>query len=218
MIVAINKPPGYTSFDVVRKVRSMAGGEKVGHAGTLDPFAQGVLVVGIGRESTKKLSHLTLEDKEYEAILKLGVETDTLDTEGEIVKETPIPNLTDEHIEKIFGLFVGVVKQTPPMYSAKKVGGVRLYDLARRGVEVEREPVSVEIKSLTLKNHDKDTIGFEVTCSKGTYVRQLGADIARELGTVGHLIFLNRVRVGDFTLEDCVTIDKLSETWLSIAN
>jgi len=216
MIVPIDKPRGWTSFDVIRKVRSISGEKKVGHAGTLDPFAEGILVVGIGRHSTKQLRDLSLQEKEYEASLRLGIETDTLDPEGRIVAKKAIPELTENKIIEVFRVLTGFIEQTPPMYSAKKINGIRLYQLARQNIEVKRDPVRVEIKSLTLKSYSRDTIDFVVSCSKGTYIRQLGADIAHALGTVGHLISLKRVRVENFTLEDCKSLEELSESWLSI--
>lgn len=218
MIVAVNKPLGWTSFDVVKKVRSISGERKVGHAGTLDPFAEGVMVLGIGRRGTRELGGLSVLDKEYEACLKLGVETDTLDPEGKIVRRRSVPELTDRIVEDVFGQFTGVIEQTPPMYSAKRMGGIRLYELARRNIEVKRTPVDVEIKSLILISLWGQFVEFSVACSKGTYIRQLGADIACALGTVGHLVSLKRVRVGQFTLDDCRSLEDLSQEWLSIAD
>jgi len=217
MIIALNKPKGKTSFDIVKEVRSISGITKVGHAGTLDPFAEGVLVVGIGRESTKRLSSLTLQDKEYRATLKLGFKTNTLDPEGRIVEKRPIPELDERTIKRVFDTFIGNIKQIPPMFSAKQVQGVRLYELARQNIEIERNPVNVTIKSLTLESFSKGRIDFSVVCSKGTYIRQLGADIAHKLGTVGYLLSLKRIRVGNYTMSDCTSIEELSEIWLSIA-
>ncbi|MFQ6673504.1 MAG: tRNA pseudouridine(55) synthase TruB [Fidelibacterota bacterium] len=213
----IYKPRGWTSFDVVKKIRRITGERKVGHAGTLDPFAEGVLVVAIGRQWTRQLSRLTGEEKEYDAVLKLGIQTDTLDPEGKVVATSPVLPLSEARIEEAFLAFTGRIQQTPPMYSSKKVDGVRLYKLARKNIEIEREPVTVEIKNLRLNSLTKDTLDFSVTCSKGTYVRQLGADIARSLGTVGHLIFLKRIRVGNYSIEDCKSLQDLEEEWLSIA-
>ena len=139
MIIAINKPVKWTSFDVVEKVRSITGEKKVGHAGTLDPFAEGVLVVGIGRESTRMLSQLSATSKDYLAELKLGEETDTLDLTGEVTDQREIPHLTASKIENVLAQFRGEIEQTPPMYSAKKIDGTRLYKLARRGEQVDRE-------------------------------------------------------------------------------
>lgn len=217
MILAVHKPPGWTSFDVVRKVRSITGEKKVGHAGSLDPFAEGVLVVGVGRHSTKRLSVITRQEKEYRAVLRLGIMTDTLDPEGRVVMRKPVPPLTRARVEDVFKSFTGTVQQVPPMYSAKKVGGTPLYTLARDNKEIPRKPVMVTIKELKLHDLTPDTIGFSVVCSKGTYVRQLGADMARALGTVGTLDALIRVRIGDVTLDECLSLEDLERQWLSIA-
>ena len=173
MIVAVNKPLGWTSFDVVDKIRSLTGEKKIGHAGTLDPFASGVLVVGIGRESTKRLSEFTNAYKVYEATLRLGIATDTLDVEGKITEQKSVPQLNESKVLAVFSLFMGTIEQVPPMYSAKKVNGQKLYELARKNITIEREAVTVEIKELVLLSLFDHSIKFRVNCSKGTYVRQL---------------------------------------------
>ncbi|MEE9166313.1 MAG: tRNA pseudouridine(55) synthase TruB [Candidatus Neomarinimicrobiota bacterium] len=215
--MTVDKPRGWTSFDVVKKIRAISGERKVGHAGTLDPFAQGVLVLGIGRKGTKQLGRLALLEKEYEARLRLGIGTDTLDCDGKVISRMPLPQLCEKDIKEVFRSFTRTVMQTPPMFSAKKVAGTRLYKLARQNIEVDRAPVAIEIKSLTLNSFSEDTIDFSVTCSKGTYVRQLGADLALALGTVGHLVALKRMRVGHFTLEESKGLEELSKKWLSTA-
>ncbi|MDP6966693.1 MAG: tRNA pseudouridine(55) synthase TruB [Candidatus Marinimicrobia bacterium] len=217
MIIAINKPVKWTSFDVVEKVRSITGEKKVGHAGTLDPFAEGVLVVGIGRESTRMLSQLSATSKDYLAELKLGEETDTLDLTGEVTDQREIPHLTASKIENVLAQFRGEIEQTPPMYSAKKIDGTRLYKLARRGEQVDRDPVAVRILALQLIDLSDDTITFSVTCSKGTYIRQLASDMANALGTAGHLTALRRTRVGNYHLDDCLSFDLLEQQWMSTA-
>ncbi|MFQ6615425.1 MAG: tRNA pseudouridine(55) synthase TruB [Fidelibacterota bacterium] len=217
MILAIQKPRGWTSFDVVEKVRSVTGEKKVGHAGTLDPFAEGLLVVGVGRESTQRLSHIAQQEKEYRARIRLGISTDTLDTEGNVVTRKPVPPLTRSRIEKVFKSFTGTIQQVPPMYSAKKVGGTRLYELARENKEIPRRPATVTIKELTLEDFTQKTIRFSVVCSKGTYIRQLGADVAQALGTVGYLEALTRIRIGNITLKECHSLQDLEQQWLSIA-
>ena len=217
MIVAVNKPMGWTSFDVVSKIRSLTGEKKIGHAGTLDPFAAGVLVVGIGRESTKRLSEFTNAYKVYEATLRLGLATDTLDVEGKITEQKSVPQLNESKVLAVFSLFMGTIKQVPPMYSAKKVNGQKLYELARKNITIEREAVTVKIKELLLLSLFEHSIKFRVKCSKGTYVRQLGADIAEKLDTVGHLTKLTRTTVGDYKLEDCVEFPQVEEQWMSIA-
>ncbi len=215
MIVAVNKPTGWTSFDVVKKVRRITGERKVGHAGTLDPFAEGVLVLGIGRESTRRLGDITNSEKSYRATLRLGELTDTLDNSGKTVREMPVPQLIESDVAETLSRFIGPQSQVPPMFSAKKVGGERLYKLARKEITVEREPVPIVIESIELVSLGIHSIEFSVTCSKGTYVRQLGADFAEALGTVGHLTRLKRVESGGFTLDDCISFQEIEETWMS---
>ena len=215
MIVAVNKPMGWTSFDVVDKIRSLTGVKKIGHAGTLDPFAAGVLVIGIGRESTKQLSNYANEYKVYEATLRLGLATDTLDVDGKITEKRSIPQINESKVLSTFSQFMGTIKQVPPMYSAKKVNGQKLYELARKNITVERESVRVEIKELVLLSLFGCSMKFRVNCSKGTYVRQLGADIAEKLDTVGHLTGLTRTTVGEYNLEDCIEFTQVEEQWMS---
>jgi len=215
VIVAVNKPMGWTSFDVVDKIRSLTGERKIGHAGTLDPFAAGVLVVGIGRGSTKRLSEFTNTYKVYEATLRLGLATDTLDVEGKITEQKSVPQLNESKVLAVFSLFMGTIEQVPPMYSAKKVNGQKLYELARKNITIEREAVTVEIKELLLLSLFDHSIKFRVNCSKGTYIRQLGADIAVKLDTVGHLTELTRTTVGEYKLEDCVEFAQVEEQWMS---
>ena len=215
MIVAVNKPMGWTSFDVVGKIRSLTGVKKIGHAGTLDPFAVGVLVIGIGRESTKQLSNYTNENKVYKATLRLGLATDTLDVDGKITKKKSIPKINESKVLSAFSQFMGTIEQVPPMYSAKKVNGQKLYELARKNITIERKAVIVEIKELVLLSFFEHSIKFRVNCSKGTYIRQLGADIAEKLDTVGHLTNLTRTTVGEYKLKDCIEFAQVKEQWMS---
>ena len=215
MIVAVNKPKGITSFDVVKYIRKETGIKKVGHAGTLDPFAEGVLVLGLG-PCTKKLTSVTNERKEYHAWLQLGKTTNTLDSEGEITDEKKIPEFNDMNITDVFKSFTGVIRQIPPMFSAKKVNGVRLYKLARKNIEIEREPVKIQIYELEFISFENNVLEFKVSCSKGTYIRQLGADIAQALGTVGYLIKLVRLSVGDYKISECLKLSEFKEQWKSI--
>ena len=193
MIININKPAGWTSFDVVKKVRGIINEKKVGHAGTLDPFATGVLILGPGPD-TKKLSNIALSNKSYVADLTLGIETDTHDCDGKITSKEKIPKLSQEMGEDVLSTFIGNNKQTPPMFSAKKINGVRLYKLARQNKVVKRDPVEINIYQIHLLKFKLPTITFEVTCSKGTYIRVLGFDIAKKLGTTGYLSSLKRIR------------------------
>ena len=173
MIININKPAGWTSFDVVKKVRGIIKEKKVGHAGTLDPFADGVLVLGTGPD-TKKLTDITMASKTYRAELTLGKSTDTQDRDGKISKEAVVPGLTRQTINAVLASFDGIQEQIPPMYSAKHVNGQRLYKLARRNKTVERVPVKITIYQISLLDYNEPVITFEVTCSKGTYVRYWG--------------------------------------------
>ena len=216
MIVPINKPVGWSSFDVVKKVRKITGEKKVGHGGTLDPFAKGVLVIGIGRDSTRQLSYFSNSTKKYEAKLKLGSETDTLDLTGKIINEMNIPLIRKQNMKSIFSEFTGYQKQIPPMFSAKKIKGVRLYKLARQKKTVQREPIQVFIKLLELIDYSSNSINFLVSCSKGTYVRQLGSDIAKKIGTVGHLTELHRIQAGPYSINDCISFATIEKKWTSI--
>jgi tRNA pseudouridine55 synthase len=216
MIYNIYKPIDWTSFDVVKKIKNITKENKVGHGGTLDPFAEGVLIVGTGKD-TKALSSISSYKKSYTATLKLGTATDTLDVTGIITYESSIPSLSFEDIENILNKFVGKQKQIPPMYSAKKVGGKKLYELARKNIEIERDPVDIEIFEIKLNNFNKQFIEFEITCSKGTYVRVLGSDIAKALGTVGHLTKLVRNSVGDYLLDESISIKAFEKRWKNIS-
>ena len=208
MILNIYKPKGWTSFDVVKKVRGILNEKKVGHGGTLDPFAEGVLILGTGAD-TKQLTAISGTDKEYKAILLVGSKTDTHDTEGTVVEEKEIPQLSNEQIETVLKSFIGEQLQIPPMYSAKKFNGKRLYTLARKNIEVKREPSLINIFDIELIEYNSPYISFKVRCSKGTYIRVLGSDIAEKLGTVGHLTALKRIKVGDYTLNDTIQISTL---------
>ena len=209
MIININKPAGWTSFDVVKKVRGIINEKKVGHAGTLDPFATGVLILGTGPD-TKKLSNIALSNKSYVADLTLGIETDTHDCDGKITSKEKIPKLSQEMVEDVLSTFIGNNKQTPPMFSAKKINGVRLYKLARQNKVVKRDPVEINIYQIHLLKFKLPTITFEVTCSKGTYIRVLGLDIAKKLGTTGYLSSLKRISVGSYNITDSKLMEEIS--------
>ena len=212
MILNINKPIGWTSFDVVKKIRFITKEKKVGHGGTLDPFAEGVLVIATGKD-TKQLTKITGTDKSYIATIKLGEITNTLDTEGIIIEKKEIPSINDDKIIKVLNTFLGETRQIPPMFSAKKIGGKRLYELARKNIEVKRESVLVDIKQIALLDYSTEKISFSVTSSKGTYIRVLGKDIAEKLGTVGYLKSLKRIKVGSFTITDSKSLNEFEEKW-----
>ena len=189
----------------------------MGHGGTLDPFASGVLVIGTEND-TKILSEISKSNKSYQAELLLGSKTNTLDPEGEIIDKKPIPKLNELILLKILKTFEGLHKQMPPMFSAKKHKGVRLYKLARKKIEVKRKKINVEIDNISLVKFSKDKIIFNVSCSKGTYIRVLGSDIAEKLGTVGYLINLKRTRVGNHFIEDSKSIKNFEKSWKSYTN
>ena len=217
MIYNINKPIGWTSFDVVKKIRNITKLKKVGHGGTLDPFADGVLIIGVGK-GTKLLKNIVNEKKSYNATLLLGEETDSLDNEGEIVKRKSVPKLNEDLVIKILNSFLGRYIQKPPMFSAKKVNGVRLYKLARKKIEVERDDQNCTIYDISLKGIENNIIEFAVTCSKGTYIRVLGSDIAKKIGTVGYLTKLTRTSIGKHSLSKSLTIKNFESKWKSTEN
>lgn len=202
-----------TSHDVVEKIRKLAREKRVGHGGTLDPFAQGVLVVGIGRESTKKLHHLLKDtDKEYIATLKLGEVSSTGDPEGEIkitADEKTISALTEEKIKKVLKDFTGEIEQVPPVYSALKVKGVPAYKLARQGKTISLPRRKVIIKELELLEWNPPLAKTRAVVSSGTYIRTLAEDIGRALGVGAYLLELTRMRVGDFRIEESKTLEEL---------
>lgn len=207
-ILVVDKPKGMTSHDVVDFIRRHFNIEKAGHAGTLDPAVTGVLVILIGK-ATKLSPELTSGDKEYEATLTLGKKTDSGDAEGKILFESDTSKITEESIRNVFRSFEGEIEQVPPMVSALRHKGKRLYELARKGKEVPRQPRKVHIKELKIKRIEVPDIDFAVTCSKGTYIRKLCDDIGDKLGCGGYLSYLRRVRAGEFTLDKSVLMDKL---------
>lgn len=201
-ILLLDKPEGVTSAEVVRRIKRKVGG-KVGHLGTLDPFATGLLPLCLG-EATKVAQFLNTADKEYEGTIALGIATDTGDRTGLPRREMPVPELSEAALRVVAARFSGEQLQTPPMYSAIKRGGVPLYELARKGVEVEREPRPITIARLELTLAAPAQVQFRVACSKGTYVRVLAEDIGRELGTVAHLAELRRTGFGPFRIDRAV--------------
>ena len=217
MIYSIYKPVGWTSFDVVKKIRFITKEKKVGHAGTLDPFAEGVLIIGTGQD-TKLLQNISNNTKTYIASLTLGLKTDTLDNEGKIIENKIVPDLESSIIDSVLKSFVGNYNHYPPMYSAKKVNGVRLYKLARKNKTIKRSSILSNLSEVTLIDHEKNIITFSVTCSKGTYIRVLGSDIANKLGTVGYLNKLIRTKVGKFDIIDTIQIKDFEKQWKSIKN
>jgi tRNA pseudouridine55 synthase len=223
-VLVIDKPEGLTSHDVVARMRKILGTRRIGHTGTLDPFATGVLVVCVNR-ATRLAQFLSGDDKEYVATMRLGFATDTGDLTG--TPKSPVTDasrITSSEVKETFSRFLGPIKQIPPMYSAKKVGGVKLYEMARRGEEIERAPISVEIKKLELLDSAGDRgpakantqtapteFSFRVVCSSGTYIRALAEDIGACLGVGAHLTRLRRIRSGNCSIDAAVTLETLAD-------
>jgi len=207
-VLLIDKAPDMTSHDVVAIARRSLGTKKIGHCGTLDPMATGLLMLVVGR-ATKIQDLLMSEDKEYQGTITLGKTTSTQDREGEVLVEIPVPSLGADEIDAVFGKFMGPFEQIPPMVSAIKKDGVPLYKLARKGQEIEREPRPVHVFSYNVSRIELPEIDFTVNCSKGFYVRTYAHDIGAVLGCGGHLSALRRTRSGEFTLERAVTVENL---------
>lgn len=207
-VLNINKPPGLTSFAVVRKVRKWTAAKKVGHAGTLDPMATGVLIVLTGK-ATKRSADFMEQTKEYVATIRLGQQSDTDDLEGTIIAETAVPDIPRELFSDIVNKYRGTVMQVPPMFSALKKDGKRLYKLARAGVTVERQPRPVHIYDIEVTGWHKPDLSIKVTCGRGTYIRALARDLGNELKVGGLLSSLTRTRVGDCRIEHAWDMDAL---------
>ena len=208
-ILVVNKEKGYTSRDVVNLVSKKLGTKKVGHTGTLDPLATGVLVLCVGK-SLKLVELLMNHDKEYIATIKLGIETDTLDITGTITKKAKVPSLNEKHIRETLKKFIGKIDQEVPKYSAIKVHGKKLYEYARNGIEVELPTREVQVYDVNLISDLKDN-QFTIWCtvSKGTYIRSLIRDIGYDLGTVATMVDLKRTKLGNFTIEDAASLEDL---------
>jgi tRNA pseudouridine55 synthase len=210
-ILNIDKPAGMTSHNVVDRVRQLSGQRRVGHAGTLDPSATGVLVVCLG-QATRVVEYLMASDKVYRAQIRLGVSTDTHDAEGEVTARAEV-DVGEEEVRRALAFFVGSIQQIPPMYSALKREGVPLYKLARQGITVEREPRPVEIHSIELLKWNSPLVTIQVKCSPGTYIRALARDLGQKLGCGAHLHSLTRLASGHFTLEEAASLDELAEAF-----
>ena len=207
-VFLLNKPLGISSNAALQKVRWLLRAEKAGHTGALDPLASGLLPICFG-EATK-FSHFLLDStKRYQTTVQLGHSTTTGDVEGEVLLEQAVPELTEERIQQVLQQFVGETQQIPPMYSALKKQGRPLYELARKGIEVERDARPITIEAIQLLSFTENSITLDVTCSKGTYIRVLGEDIAKALGTYGHLTYLHRIQTGHFELIPSYTIEYL---------
>jgi tRNA pseudouridine55 synthase len=210
--LVVDKPAGITSHDVVDRARRILRMRKIGHLGTLDPLGVGVLVLAVGK-ATKAVRYFVDDDKEYTTTVRLGVITDTQDLDGTVIEERAV-DVTGEEFERVLARFRGEIAQIPPMVSAKKIGGKRLYKLHRQGIEIEREPKTVTIHQIDLRQFAPPDVTFHVHCSKGTYIRTLCADIGAALGCGGAMAWLRRTRSGFFTIEDAVTLDELEQKGL----
>jgi tRNA pseudouridine55 synthase len=208
-ILLIDKEPGITSHDVVNVVRRRFGTRRVGHAGTLDPEATGLLIVAVG-PATRFLQYLPLEPKEYVGVVRFGEERNTQDSEGEVVASRPVPEDLVPQLHEILPRFHGLIQQLPPMYSAVKKNGKPLYAYARKGEEVERSPRTIHIESIAVEEVEGPDVTLRVICSGGTYMRTLAHDLGQEIGCGAYLAALNRERVGKFHLEDAVSLENIS--------
>jgi tRNA pseudouridine55 synthase len=207
----VDKPEGPTSHDVVALARQALGTRRIGHTGTLDPFASGLILLCVGR-ATRLAEYLTGLGKSYRGVAHLGVTTATADRTGEVIRhDEGWRTLSTEAIEAAFRAQVGAIEQVPPAYSAKKVAGVRAYDLARRGEEVQLRPVRVEIERIEIIDIELPEVTFDVDCSSGTYIRSIARDVGEALGVGAHLSALRRTRVGSFTVADAVPADRLDD-------
>jgi tRNA pseudouridine55 synthase len=209
-VLLIDKPSGMTSHDVVDRVRRKLGMKRIGHAGTLDPNATGLMIILVGK-ATKLSQYLMNLNKVYEGIIHLGVTTDSHDSDGKIIEEKEVPELSEEQVRALMQEFVGDQYQIPPMFSAKKVEGVPLYKLARKGKEVEREPRFIRISSFNLDRWESPELDFTVACSKGTYVRTLANDLGIKIGCGAVLTELRRTEIERFQIEDSVELDEFED-------
>ena len=209
-ILLVDKPQGFTSHDVVAKCRKIFQIKKVGHAGTLDPMATGLLVILIGK-ATKVSQYLMSLDKQYTGTVYFGKETDSQDAEGEIIKESPVPQLDEALLKAKMAEFIGDQYQIPPMFSAKKVGGKKLYQLARAGKQVQREPRVIRIGRFDLLHLESPKMEFIVDSSKGAYIRTIAHDLGQKLGCGGHLCVLRRTKVGSFLIKNAETLESLEK-------
>ncbi len=207
-ILLVDKPQGITSHDVVDKIRRLYGTRRVGHAGTLDPMATGLLIILVGK-ATKASQYLMSQEKEYIGQATLGTTTDSQDADGEITETKPVPEISEQQIKDVLKSMLGDQHQTPPMHSAKKVGGKKLYELARKGIEIEREPRFIRINLFNLEGWSSPNIQFRVQCTKGTYVRTLAFDIGHKLGPGAHLSMLRRTSSGNLHVDKAYTLMQL---------
>ncbi len=209
-LILVNKPVGITSFKLVHIIKKKLKVKKVGHCGTLDPLASGLMLVLVGKY-TKLQDKFMKKDKVYHATIKLGIKTDSGDLDGKIISQSDFSHVTKELIEQVCKSFIGKTEQIPPMYSALKVNGQKLYELARKGITIERKPREITIYSIDLTDYQKDNFSIRVKCSSGTYIRTLAEDIGTKLKTDTVLINLIREEIGDYKLTNALNIDDIKE-------
>lgn len=205
-VILIDKPVNWTSFKVIHTLRKITGEKKIGHAGTLDPFATGLLIICTGKK-TKEISFFQNQEKTYSGTITLGKKTPSMDLETEIIEEKPVDGISEEMIYNVRDKFTGKIMQIPPMYSAVKFKGKNLYELARKGKTVSREPREVLVKKFEIQQINLPDIKFEITCSKGTYIRVIANDFGDNLGCGGLLSSLRRTFIGDYSVEEALTIE-----------
>jgi tRNA pseudouridine55 synthase len=209
--ILLDKPVGPSSHAMVSFLRRVTGIKRIGHAGTLDPFATGLLILGISRQATKRLGEFLKQDKEYEATLCLGITTDSYDCDGAVLRKYSGPKIKKSIIKEVVSDFLGKQEQIPPMFSAKKIGGKKLYELARQGKEVERKPSKIEVYKIKVLKYRWPELKILVACSSGTYIRSLASDIGDKLGCGAHLSALRRTAIGRFSVKKAVKKDKISQ-------
>jgi tRNA pseudouridine55 synthase len=211
-LILIDKPADWSSFDVVKKVRNIGSFKKVGHAGTLDPFATGLLILGTGR-FTKSLGQISAQEKAYFATITFGTETDTYDIAGRMLKDNSLKTLDMNVVQKSVTEFIGESEQIPPMYSAKKVQGKRLYKLARKGITVERQAQKINIYQFDVLAQDGTSVNFYIRCSKGTYIRTLAHDLGLKTGYGAYLNALRRILIDGYHVDNAITIEEFQQYW-----
>ena len=211
LFLYIDKDKDWTSHDVVAKLRPILKMKKIGHSGTLDPLATGLLIIAVGRGATKQISQLQAKSKKYIATMKIGATTKTDDAEGEEENICNISHIKVEDIENVFSNMIGEIAQIPPMYSAKKIKGQKLYQLARKNIEIELEPSYVTLYENIITSINLPYISFEVHCSKGTYIRAIARDIGRQLGVGGYLTKLRRTSIEEHSIDNAITLEELQQ-------
>ncbi|MDD4901658.1 MAG: tRNA pseudouridine(55) synthase TruB [Patescibacteria group bacterium] len=212
--ILIDKPAGPTSFGVIARLRRITGIKKIGHAGTLDPAASGLLLCAIGRSATREIGRFVKKDKKYEALIRLGITTDTYDREGKILTEYHGEPVDKKEIKKIVATLSGKQEQIPPMFSAKKVGGRKLYELARKGIEIIRQPNQIEIYQAKILKYHWPDLRLLIHCSSGTFIRSIADDLGRKLGCGAYLSGLVRIASGSYKLKQAVPLEKInSQNW-----